>query len=225
MPLSVLHAQPSIRTRELGPADIDAMDALHRLAIGPVARPEIVKPESRDYFVSILAGRGRSIGLFDGDQMLAYGILQHDHSPPDGPHQLLNRAPGTLIGRLAGASVHPDHRGRGFQRMVIDARVAIAPADMVLFSTAAPVNVRSWSNLLEGGFPIIGIEFFFGGYARYVMLRDGSTYDPAATVVVDPRDVPRQQALFAEGWRGYAATRLPGGDTGVVFARPLAPRA
>jgi len=221
MALSVASHSKPIRTRELGPDDLDAVEVLHRMAIGPVARPDVVKPESRSYFEGILAGRGRTVGLFEGADLVAYGILQHDHTPKDGPHRLLKLPPETPVGRLAGASVHPDHRGRGFQRVVIDERVALAPPGMVLFSTAAPVNPPSWSNLLEGGFPIVGIEFFFGGYARYVMLRDGSAYDPDAVVVVDPRDFPRQQALFADGWRGYARARLPGGEPGVLFARPL----
>lgn len=220
MALSVASPPMPIRARALGPDDLDAVEALHRIAIGPVARPDVVKPESRSYFESVLAGRGRTIGLFEGADLVAYGILQHDHTPKDGPHQLLGLPPDTAVGRLAGASVHPDHRGRGFQRRVIAERVAVAPPGMVLFSTAAPVNAPSWSNLLEGGFPIVGIEFFFGGYARYVMLRDGSTYDPDAVIVVDPRDFARQKTLFAEGWRGYARTRLPGGEPGVLFARP-----
>lgn len=220
MVLSAATPTLPIRTRELGPADLDAVEHLHRLAIGPVARPEIVKPESRAYFESILSGRGRTIGLFDADRLVAYGILQHDHTPSDGPHRLLRLPAEAAVGRLAGASVHPDYRGLGLQRVVIAERVAMAPGHMVLFSTAAPVNAPSWSNLLAGGFPIVGIEFFFGGYARYVMVRDGSAHDPEAVLVVDPRDSARQQVLFADGWRGYARARLPNGEPGVLFARP-----
>ncbi|WP_234052573.1 MULTISPECIES: GNAT family N-acetyltransferase [unclassified Xanthobacter] len=218
---SAAPAAMSVHARPLGADDVDAIEALHRVAIGPVTRPEVVKPESRSYFQSVVAeGRGSAVGIFDGEALVAYGILQHEHTPADGPHRLLNLPPETSIGRLAGASVHPDHRGRGFQRAVIAERVASAPAGMVLFSTAAPINTPSWSNLLAGGFPIVGIEFFFGGYARYVMLRDGSSYDPEQVVVVDPRDFDRQRALFAEGWRGYERRRLPGGEPGVMFARP-----
>lgn len=217
---STAMAAAPIHSRELGPDDVDAIETLHHMAMGPVPRPDVVKPESRSYFESMVGGRGRTVGLFEGGALVAYGILQHEHSPAHGPHQLLKLPYETSIGRLAGASVHPDHRGRGFQRVVIAKRVAMAPPDMVLFSTAAPINTPSWTNLLAGGFPIVGIEFFFGGYARYVMLRDGSSYDPEQVVVVDPRDFERQQALFADGLRGYARTRLPGGEPGVVFARP-----
>ncbi|MGR7995635.1 MULTISPECIES: GNAT family N-acetyltransferase [unclassified Xanthobacter] len=206
--------------RELGPADLDAVEALHRVAIGPIARPEVVKPESRAYFESILAGRGRTVGLCDGGALVAYGILQHEHTPKDGPHRLLNVAPSRAVGRLAGASVHPSYRGQGLQKALIAGRIDLAPADMLLFSTAAPVNVPSWSNLVAGGFPISGIELFFGGYARYVMVRDGSEPDDGARIVVDPLDTDRQKALFAEGWRGYGRGRSDTGATGLVLARP-----
>lgn len=217
---------PMIRyaARELGPADLDAVEALHHRAIGPVPHPEIVKPESRAYFEGILGGRGRTIGLFDGD-LIAYGILQHDHTPKDGPHQLMKLPAGLEVGRLAGASVRPDYRGHGLQRVLIAERVAIAPPGMLLFSTAAPVNAPSWSNLLSEGFPITDIQMFFGGYARYVMVRDGSRPDASTVLTVDPADFERQRALFSDGWRGYGRARLETGAPGVVFARPLPPAA
>ncbi|MFG1480232.1 hypothetical protein V5F53_16490 [Xanthobacter sp. V4C-4] len=225
MALSAASPAVSLRARDLGPEHLDAVEHLHRLAVGPVARPEIVKPESRAYFEGILSGRGRVVGLLEGERLVAYGILQHDHTPADGPHRLLKLPVETAVGRLAGASVHPDYRGLGLQRRVIAERVAAAPPHMVLFSTAAPVNAPSWSNLLSGGFPIVGIERFFGGYARYVMVRAAADHDPDTAVVVDPRDFPRQQTLFADGWRGYARAVLPGGEPGVLFARPRPPGA
>ncbi|MET3353784.1 GNAT family N-acetyltransferase [Xanthobacter autotrophicus] len=209
-----------LTSRALGPDDLDAVDALHHLAIGPLVRPEVVKPENRSYFEGILGGRGWTVGLYDGALLVAYGILQHDHTPKDGPHRLLGLRPETKVGRLAGASVHPAYRGRGLQRVLIAARVKAAPADMVLFSTAAPVNTPSWSSLLAEGFPIHDIQLFFGGYARYVLVRDGSTYDPAEAVLVDPLDTERQKALFAQGSHGYERSRLECGAAGVLFAPP-----
>lgn len=206
--------------RTLGPDDLDAIDTLHHLAIGPLVRPEVVKPENRSYFESILSGRGLVIGLYDGPLLAAYGILQHDHAPKDGPHRLLGLDPDLSVGRLAGASVHPAYRGRGLQRVLIGARVAAAPSDMVLFSTAAPVNTPSWASLLAEGFPIYDIQLFFGGYARYVMVRDFTTFDPQETLLVDPLDTARQKELFAEGWHGYARCRTDVGAAGVLYARP-----
>ncbi|MFG1462358.1 hypothetical protein V5F77_05610 [Xanthobacter sp. DSM 24535] len=209
----------SIGWRELGPEDLDDIEILHRLAVGPVVRPDIVKPESRAYFASILNGRGRVIGAFEG-RLIAYGILQHDHSPADDPRPELGLAPGASVGRLAGASVAPAFRGRGLQRITIAARVAMAPPDMALFSTAAPVNTPSWASLLAEGFPIHGVVQRYGGYLRYMMVRDGATYDPAHAVTVDPANLPLQEELFAKGWHGFARTRLACGAPGILFAPP-----
>lgn len=210
----------SLTSRELGPGDLDAVEILHHQAIGPLVRPEVVKPENRSYFESILGGRGWVVGIHDGPELVAYGILQHDHAPKDGPHRLLGLDPERPVGRLAGASVHPAYRGRGIQRVLIASRVALAPPGMLLFSTAAPVNTPSWASLLAEGFPIYDIQLFFGGYARYVMVRDGTTYDAADSILVDPLDTQRQKDLFADGWHGYARGRLETGAAGVFYGRP-----
>lgn len=218
---SSLAVSPALTLRELTADDLDAVDALNHHAVGPVVDPNVVKPESHAYFETIFAGRGFFKGIFDGPALIAYGILQHDHAAADDPRPSLGLAPGAPVGRLAGARVAPAYRGRGLQRVLISARVAAAPPDMLLFSTAAPVNTPSWASLLAEGFPIRAIQLFFGGYARYLMVRDGSAYDPEHTLLVDPLDTQRQNVLFAEGWRGYARGRLPGGGAGVVFARPI----
>lgn len=213
--------------RELGPADIEAVEALHRLAVGPVVRPDIVKPESRAYFESILAGRGRVVGAFDQTSseaehcLVAYGILQHEHSPKDHWEEDLKVSPETATGRLAGASVAPAFRGRGLQRATIAARIDKAPRGMLLFSTAAPVNTPSWASLLAEGFPIHGLIRRYGGYARYLMVRDHALHDSERAIAVDPADTATQLALFDKGWHGFARTRLPSGLPGILFAPPI----
>lgn len=217
----------ALHWRELGPSDLQAVEALHRLAVGPVVRPDIVKPESRAYFESILAGRGRVIGAFDqtGSEsehcLVAYGILQHAHAPKDEWEKDLKLPPGSAIGRLAGASVAPAFRGRGLQRATISARIAMAPRGMLLFSTAAPVNTPSWASLLAEGFPIHGLIHRYGGFARYLMVRDHALHDSEQAVVVDPADIAVQLALFEKGWHGFARTRLPSGLPGILFAPPI----
>ncbi|MBA4791025.1 MAG: hypothetical protein H2042_15090 [Rhizobiales bacterium] len=208
---------PPLAWRELGPEDLDEVDTLHREAMGPVVRPEIVKPESRAYFQSILSGRGRVIGAF-APHLVAYGILQHDHAPSDRWEDELRVADGTSVGRLAGASVHPDFRGRRLQRATITARIAMAPRGMLLFSTAAPANTASWSSLLAEGFNIHRIVQRYGGFARYLMVRDNAVYDRARALLVDPLDTERQTVLFAQDWHGFVQARLPSGAPGLLFA-------
>lgn len=213
-------ADPLLTWRELGADDLREIDALHHMSMGPVVRPEIVKPESEAYFQSILDGRGRVIGAF-APHLVAYGILQHDHAPADRWEEELGVSEGTPVGRLAGASVHPEFRGRRLQRATITARIAMAPRGMLLFSTAAPANTASWSSLLSEGFNIHRIVMRYGGYARYLMVRDRALYDRGRAVPVDPLDIERQIPLFAQGWHGFASASLPSGAAGLLFAPPL----
>lgn len=210
--------------RQLGPADIDAVEALHHRAMGPVVRPDIVKPEKRSYFEGILGGRGRIIGAF-GPDLLAYGILQHQHAPTDTWEDALGVPRTTLTGRLSGASVAPELRGRRLQRATIAARISIAPRGMLLFSTAAPANVPSWTNLLAEGFPMHALVPCYGGYLRYLMVRDRALYRHDQAVTVDPQDLDTQRDLFARGWRGFARTQLPAGGPGILFAPATSTRA
>lgn len=210
--------------RQLDPADIDAVEALHHRAMGAVVRPEIVKPEKRSYFEGILAGRGRIIGAF-APHLIAYGILQHEHAATDTWEEALGVPKTASTGRLSGASVAPEFRGRRLQRATIAARISIAPRGMLLFSTAAPANVPSWTNLLAEGFPIHALVPCYGGYLRYLMVRDRAFYRHDHAVKVDPQDVDTQRDLFSRGWRGFARTQLPSGGPGILFAPVAATRA
>lgn len=90
---------PALTLRMLTRDDLDAVDALNHLAVGPVVDPNVVKPESHAYFETIFDGRGFFMGVFDGTHLVAYGILQHDHAEKDDPRPSLGLAPGAPVGR------------------------------------------------------------------------------------------------------------------------------
>ncbi len=196
--------------RALEAGDLDAIYALHRAAIGEAVRPEIVKPESRDFFAGILAGRGRMIGVFLDDVLIAYGVLQHALPDYDDPRPHLGLAADAPIAKLAGASVAQLYRGRSLQRALIAARVAMAPESHILFATSAPANTPSWTNLLAEGFAVRALRPYYGGHLRYVMVRDGTRVVPRAERLVVPADAGTQSALLAAGWRGVEARSVKG---------------
>ena len=170
-----MSAVPTLDWRLLQPADLDTMEALHRLSIAGMAA-QLVKPESRDFLASLLHGRGRVIGAWAGTQLVAYGVLQHDLLPEYDPRPHLHLAPDHPVAKLAGAAVDPDWRGQGLQRALIAQRMALADSHTVLFATASPDNIASCHNLQACGFTVRALEHRYGGLPRYLL-----AYDPAAS--------------------------------------------
>ena len=64
---------PALAWRLLQPADLDAMEVLHRLSLAGMAA-HTVKAESRDFLASLLQGRGQVIGAWAGQALVAYGV-------------------------------------------------------------------------------------------------------------------------------------------------------
>ena len=203
-------AHATLSWRQLGPGDLEAMQTLHLLSVQGQGA-DVVKPETRDFLASLLAGRGQVVAAFDGPRLIAYGVLQHDLLAEDGLPAALAPPAGTPLLKLAGAAVAPPWRGLGLQRRLIAERLALAPATAWLFSTAAPANVPSWNNLLAQGFEVRAIVHRYGGFARYLMLRQPAEAAHAARSGAGGEQVPaadlaRHQRLLALGFTGC----LPG---------------
>lgn len=210
---------PLLRTsglhwRLLQPQDLDAMEALHHLSIAGLP-PHTVKAEARTFLQSLLQGRGTVIGAWHHHtELIAYGVLQHDLLPTDDPREHLQLPPQQTLAKLAGAAVAPQWRGYGLQRALITQRIAHTNSTTVLFATAAPENTVSWHNLLGCGFRVRALEYRYGGFARYLLVRLPS-HAPPQTSDASPLELhidalAQQQTLLAQGWQGIAPGTLPG---------------
>ncbi|WP_341991527.1 hypothetical protein [Azorhizobium sp. AG788] len=165
----------------------------------------MVKPETKDFFAGILAGRGRVEGVFADGALVAYGVLQTVLPTYDDPRPFIGAAPDAPVAKLAGASVATAFRGRGLQRALIAARVGLVYQTDILFATSAPANQPSWMNLLSEGFSIRALVPYYGGHLRYLMVRDGTELAPRDEKRIAPGDTEQQIACLATGWRGVAA--------------------
>lgn len=194
-----------LQWRLLLPHDLPAMYALHLHSMEGMAA-QAVKPESRDFLLGLLQGRGQVIGAWcEEDGLVAYGVLQHDLLAEDDPRGLLGLEAAQPVCKLAGAAVAPSWRGLGLQRLLIARRIASAPQGAALFATAAPCNPASWRSLLACGFAVRALVYRYGGHARYLLaLVPGDGFAPGAALELGEDALPRQQDLLAQGWRGIA---------------------
>ena len=206
-----------LRWFPLQPADLDAMHALHRRSIADLPA-QAVKPESREFLDSLLRGRGRVLGVWDGGVLVAYGVLQHDLLPDDNPRALLGLTPTQPLVKLAGAAVDARWRGQGLQRALIARRLDWCGTQAV-FATAGPSNPASWRSLLACGLLVHALERRYGGLVRYLLARvPGQRFEWDATRVrtLDGDALDEQQRLLHQGWRGVA----PGGEAGQLCLLP-----
>ncbi|MFL5260465.1 MAG: GNAT family N-acetyltransferase [Hyphomicrobiales bacterium] len=215
MPVETMSVPETIFTA-LTPGDLDAIFSLHLEALAAVGRPELVKPESKEFFERMLAGAGRVIGASRDGALIAYGVLQFDLPSSEDARPLLALDSGDDLAKLAGASVHPSVWGKGLHDALIGRRIEEAGRLAIrhLYSTSAPGNARSWANLLDRGFCVRGIIEKYGGHLRYVLYRD-LALTPGRSgegLWCDVGDIARQRLLIANGFAGARwRTREDGG--------------
>jgi len=211
---ATIRSSADISYTVLSVADLDAIFALHLAATAAVGRPDLVKPESRDFFARILGGDGHVIGARRAGQLIAYGVLQVRLPPSEDARPLLGLAAGDRLAKLAGASVLPRRWGGGLHDELIARRVSEAERLGIdhLYATSAPGNTRSWTNLLDHGFAVRALIEKYGGQLRYILYRHGSAGVAAGGESwCDAADIERQRLLLAGGLAGIGWRRDDGG--------------
>ncbi len=81
-------------------------------------------------------------------------------------------APGGVgaLGQCDSAVVHPDWRGNGLQRKLLEAALPLVrPGIVGIGATVSPENQYSLNNALACGFVIADRREMYGGYDRYLL--------------------------------------------------------
>ena len=70
------------------------------------------------------------------------------------------------------AIVHPDYRGNGLQRKLLEvALTLLRPGIVGIGATVSPENQYSLNNALASGFEIVCRREMYGGYDRYLLAK------------------------------------------------------
>jgi hypothetical protein len=221
-------ALPDTRWRDLDSADASVVYDLHVAAVNQVGRPDLIRPETLEFFEDILSGKGRIFGTHDAQGLLAYGVLQWDLPPAEDLRPLLGLAPDAPFAKLAGAAVRPGEWGQGLQESSIARRVEAAAASGFahLYATSAPGNWRSWTNLVSRGFSVRALIEQYGGSLRFILYRclddEGDSAgdgQKAEDIWCDANDVAAQKRCLDAHYVGMA-WRSTGEERREICYRP-----
>ncbi|MDQ2105131.1 GNAT family N-acetyltransferase [Azospirillum isscasi] len=168
-----------LRFARLNPDALDAVLALQRDACGPLMHP-LGEAELSDMLAGPAVGRGVVLGALAGEGtggLAAFLAVQfpgraahnlgRDYGLPDGD---LERAL-----HFTGVLVHPDRRGQGLHRRLIEtAARSVLPPDRhrYWFATVRPENTASVRGMLSVGMRVFARKPKHDGHDRLLFVRD-----------------------------------------------------
>ena len=221
---------PNHTCRALTAADLPALHRLHEDVLRALPDPGLFRlfGGAERFLADHLGARGRSLGVFANEDLVAYGSLTRpaaDDTDNYAGDLAWTPERAGRVALLSAAMVHPSHRGEGLHRTLIDGRIRLA-ADLgapELLVRAAPANAVSRRTLLSHGFAVAWLGVQREGSLRHVLWRPidgpawvGPTSDDAAFAWAAADDLAGQQRLLAEGLLGV---RMRAGDGALGFVR------
>lgn len=202
-----------VTMRPLGVANLPEILYLQEEVIDALEDPARLQPLSEEEFLFILEGNGDMIGVFDGEEMIAWRAMLI----PDNDHEGLGRdvgvpeedIPKVIYQEIS--AVSPRFRGNGLQKMM--AGVLMDRVDRNRFryvcATVMPGNIPSLKDKFSQGLEVAALKDKYGGKLRYVFVKDLAAPEQLRTrsQLIPMADIAGQQALLADGWRGTELIR------------------
>ena len=167
-------AQLPIRLRRCGPADAAAFFALQNEVRAAMPHPEQFVPDTLENITAYLR-EDLCIGAYDGERLGAYFILRYCGRSAHNYAAFLGvpREEWEHWANADSAVVHPDWRGNGLQRHMLEVALPLLPESIThLGATVSPANPYSLSNALACGFNIRARREMYGGFDRYLLAKE-----------------------------------------------------
>ena len=156
-----------------GPADAAAFYALQNEVRAAMPHPEQFVPDTRENITAYLA-HDLCLGVFDGERLGAYFILRYCGQSEHNYAAFLGipRAEWDHWANADSVIVHPDWRGNGLQRILLeDALPLLRPGIVGIGATVSPGNPYSLNNAKASGFEIVSRREMYGGHDRYLLAK------------------------------------------------------
>ena len=166
-------AERTVTLRRAGPEDAAAFYALQNEVRAAMPHPEQFVPDTLENITSYLKN-DLCIGMWDGERLGAYFILRccgqssHNYAAFMG----IPQAEWDSWANADSAIVHPDYRGNGLQRKLLETALSqLRPGIVGIGATVSPENRYSLNNALASGFCIVCRREMYGGYDRYLLAK------------------------------------------------------
>ena len=168
--------RPESRTmtlRPAGPEDAAAFYALQNEVRAAMPHPEQFVPDTLENIARYLK-EDLCIGGWDGGRLGAYFILRYcGHSEHNyAAFMGIPEAEWEYWANADSVIVHPDWRGNGLQRILLeDALPLLRPGIVGIGATVSPGNPYSLNNAKASGFEIVSRREMYGGHDRYLLAK------------------------------------------------------
>lgn len=185
----------------------------------------VVRPDTLATFNDHLGDNGCILGAFQGQQLLAYGMLSFQSELCQQLAEQLT-PPSTLetLAVLDGAACHPTWRGKHLHQQLVQQRLKWAQqlGYQSIIATVSPHNLPSLRNLMRAGFCVQRAIQAYQGLERLLLLhRPEQSWQEVCRVAVDDFSGHHEAATVglqgfnclqaAEGWQlcyGYPQTQM-----------------
>ena len=152
-------------------AEADAVYALQNEVRAAMPDPELFVPDTREHIGNYLK-YDLCVGAWDGERLAAYLILRYCGRTEENYAAYFDLPPEEWDhwANADSAVVHPDYRGNGLQRKMLQAALPLLrPGIVGLGATVSPANAYSLNNALASGFVIVCRRAMYGGHDRYLL--------------------------------------------------------
>ena len=161
----------AVTLRRCTPVKAPAVFALQNEVRAAMPHPEQFVPDTQENITAYLA-HDLCLGVFDGERLGAYFILRYCGQSEHNYAAFLGipQAEWDHWANADSAVVHPDWRGNGLQRKLLEAALPLLrPGIVGIGATVSPENQYSLNNALACGFAIAARREMYGGYDRYLL--------------------------------------------------------
>ncbi|MBF5005610.1 GNAT family N-acetyltransferase [Diaphorobacter caeni] len=225
-PAAAFSHLPRVATRVLTMEDQPQWSALRDEVLSDLPDPDVYVREDDEsaFFEAHVGPRGQTIGVFQGEHLIAYSMIGFPQSGEAGHlGAVVGLAPELLdkVAHISSCMVLPQWRGNGLQRTLLAVRLAMSQAHgrPNCLAMVSLRNHRSRHNLMRLGMHI-GWTGDIGGLQRHVLridLQSGTHFDMGDERLIDSADFA---ALCAAGRDGYVGVgELRDADAGRVTLR------